>query len=396
MSMGLEGAFGAQGFQQALRQHVMDQLAREQQTFQNENTTRTADRADRALNQQDTEFQLRLKELAEKNQTDQYNKAFTQGEKSAESIAPNTVFPTIDRMAPPSQAPLMGRLQMVGALAPTTGQVGSTTDTQANTRTGTPPTGRLVAMPEGQVKLPTANQQNVIADNARADAALKNTEAHQQEVFGLQSQNAADRLRYQADVLGLQREKFDAAQNKAPKPLTLSAGAKNSRQAIEQAAPMTDQVLAMMEKEFPGIDKQDGTYNTPADKLGSLYQRGKYLLGFNDPNDPRRQIVNLLQPIQAGQYTRSSRSYKMVELALKHMADMSQTPEAQYARAKELRGLMPEMLEGIVRSETPVDPSNPLAGSYFDPSRQSAPDSAPATAPKVEHWARVNGKLVKQ
>ncbi len=177
MGMGLEGAYGADALSNNLRERVLEQLRQRQQEFQNSLALRGADRADRQLSQQDELTRLKLKELEQNQAATQYGKDFTQGEKASEAIPGGTVFPTVDRMAPPSSAPLMGRLQMVGALAPFSGSLGSTTDTPANASTGTPPTGRLVALPEGQVKLPTANQQNVLADNARADRARSDAES---------------------------------------------------------------------------------------------------------------------------------------------------------------------------------------------------------------------------
>jgi len=157
-----------------------------------------------------------------------------------------------------------------------------------------------------------------------------------------------------------------AASDRKGGTINLSAQGKNAKAAIEQAAPLTDQVLEMIRKEAPDIETNPEKYNTVGSKLSALMQTAKYKMGFHDDTDPRQQLVSLLQPIQAGQYTRSSRSRQMLDLALKHMADPSQTLLTQYQRAKELKSIMPEMLEGIVRAEKPVDPDNPLGGSYFD------------------------------
>ncbi len=182
----------------------------------------------------------------------------------------------------------------------------------------------------------------------------------------------------------------------------LSAQGTSALRAIEGAGPLTDQAIAMMEKEFPGIEKNGPgvpeQYNGVADKAQALYHKGKYYTGFADENDPRLQLVSLLKPIQAGQYTQSSRSYKMVELALEHMADMGQTPARMYESLKNLRGLMPELRQGVIRAEQPVDFDNPLAGSYFDPNKKGAPGApAAAGAPKNEIVYDSNGKpMAKQ
>lgn len=192
---------------------------------------------------------------------------------------------------------------------------------------------------------------------------------------------AAEHLRQQGELnasnILLKQAQAELAGAKAtgadkPKPLTLSQGGKTARTAIETAGPLTDQVIDMIRKQAPDIDTNPQKYNTVSNKFGNYMKVAKYKMGIYDDTDPRQQLVSLLQPIQAGQYTRSSRSRQMLDLALKHMADPSQTLLTQYQRAKELKGIMPEMLDGIIRAEQPVDPSNPRAGSYFDPARPAA------------------------
>lgn len=205
-------------------------------------------------------------------------------------------------------------------------------------------------------------------------------------------QDAAAAVAAQREAtLEMTRQRLADAQGKKDKPTTLSAAGKANRAAIEQAAPLTDDALAMMEKEFPGIAANPEKYNGPVDKIKSLVGSARYWAGFSDDNDPRRQIVSLLQPVQAGQYMRSSRSRQMLDLALKHMGDMTQTPAAQYRRLKELRQIMPEMYDGLMRAESPVDASNPRAGSYFETSGTEAPAAAPKTLTPQEYIKKYGG-----
>lgn len=62
MSLGLEGALGANEFQKALRQQILDQEAQKQQAFQNSLLARTADRADRQQQILESEHADTLKE----------------------------------------------------------------------------------------------------------------------------------------------------------------------------------------------------------------------------------------------------------------------------------------------------------------------------------------------
>lgn len=229
-----------------------------------------------------------------------------------------------------------------------------------------------------------ATQQDVMrqAEQDRKDADTSEKTRHNQEQENLHRSMAditeqvrRGQMNNQEAMLAIRERLASVAEqnasSKASKGITLSMGGKANRAAIEQAAPLSDDAMKLMEEQFPGIGTNPEKYNTTLDKIKSLGGAAKYFAGFDDPNDPRRQLVSLLQPVQAGQYMRSSRSRQMLELTLKHMADMTQTPAAQYQRLKGLKSVMPEMLEGIVRSEQPVDPANPLAGSYFDPAKQS-------------------------
>lgn len=213
-----------------------------------------------------------------------------------------------------------------------------------------------------------ANRKADDASQARADALEL-----RQHIADITEKVRSGQLNNQEAMLAIRERLASVAEQnasaKATKGLTLSQGGKSALRAIEGSGPLTDKALALMEKEFPGIDKNPEQYNTLLDKGSSLLHAGKYALGFSDENDPRQQIVSLLKPIQAGQYTQSSRSYKMVELALQHMADMKQTPARQYEAMKHLRELMPELRQGVIRAEQPVDPANPLGGSYFDPAK---------------------------
>lgn len=233
----------------------------------------------------------------------------------------------------------------------------------------------------------TAQQQEKSAaqdslDASRGAAIDAKVQALGQAASRLEMQghvNEANILRAQAEA-ELAHSRANAADKKG-NTINLSQAGKSAKAAIEQAGPLTDQVLNMIRKEAPDIESNPDKYNTPLSKLQALYQKGKYKLGIYDDTDPRQQLVSLLQPIQAGQYTRSSRSRQMLELALKHMADPSQTLLTQYQRAKELKSIMPEMLEGIVRGEQPVDASNPLGGSYFDPAKSAPASTTPNNDP---------------
>jgi len=169
-----------------------------------------------------------------------------------------------------------------------------------------------------------------------------------------------------------------AAANK-PKEFKLSPQGAAVNTSLEQAGPMTDQVLAALREQYPGIDTNPDQYNTLSAKGKALAAQTMYNLGFSSPDEARMAIEKLLQPIQAGQYMRSSRSQQMLQLALSHMGDPGQTPAAQYNRLKTLRGLMPEMKEGLYRAEQKIDPNDPYAGSYFQ--RELTGTAPPDTAP---------------
>jgi GH24 family phage-related lysozyme (muramidase) len=170
-----------------------------------------------------------------------------------------------------------------------------------------------------------------------------------------------------------------AAANK-PKEFKLSPQGAAVNTSLEQAGPMTDQVLAALREQYPGIDTNPDQYNTLSAKGKALAAQTMYNLGFSSPDEARMAIEKLLQPIQAGQYMRSSRSQQMLQLALSHMGDPGQTPAAQYNRLKTLRGLMPEMKEGLYRAEQKIDPNDPYAGSYFQHELAGAGGGAPDTA----------------
>lgn len=272
----------------------------------------------------------------------------------------------------PSQGPGM---QALGGLTPVegpqaaTGQ--STTSADASSPLNAPATftrGATQADVEKGKADDLASRKADDAAQARADALEL-----RQHIADITDKVRSGQLNNQEAMLAIRERLASVAEQnasaKSAKGVQLSAAGKSSRAAIEQAAPLTDDAMRLMEKEFPGIATNPDKYNTPLDKIRSMGGAAKYFAGFDDPNDPRRQIVSLLQPVQAGQYMRSSRSRQMLDLTLKHMADMGQTPAAQYERLKGLKTIMPEMLEGIVRAEQPVDPSNPLAGSYFDPAK---------------------------
>lgn len=303
----------------------------------------------------------------------------------------------LDATAPTTPAPVVPSL---------TGGMSTQGGVTAPVPGGPAVTGMLATLPQpadtpvpGQpgdmLTIPTQKNQIALAEQDRKgvdqDRKGQATEAAISAKV-TQLEQAAEHMRMQGDVNSsralLAEAKAEAARVKAGQ-LNLSQGGKAALRAIEGSGPLTDQALRMMEQQFPGIDTTPEKYNGVVDKMSSLYHAGKYYTGFADPNDPRQQLVSLLKPIQAGQYTQSSRSYKMVELALEHMGDMTQTPARQYEAMRNLRSLMPELREGVIRAERPVDPNNPLGGSYFDPERQGATTTPPAAA--GAHAPMVNG-----
>src|ERR1051326_3471890 len=202
---------------------------------------------------------------------------------------------------------------------------GPTPDLPGTIASSPAPQGRLLT------KLPSEKQNERAAEQSRKDQATQaaidaKTEALNQAAEHLRMQgevNAANILRAKAEAEAA-TARANATNNKG-NTINLSQAGKTAKSAIETAGPLTDQVIAMIKKEAPDIETNPAKYNTPKGKLQSLGQTLKYKAGFYDETDPRQQLVSLLQPIQAGQYTRSSRSRQMLELALKHMADPTQT-----------------------------------------------------------------------
>lgn len=405
MGLGLQNAFGVVGAQDALRQRIKDQLLAEQQRQQmaiqqqelalrlRHETGLDEDR--RIDNARQAAAEARLAQTADAAQTD---REFTLAPVDS-TLAPPLAKRAIARGLPVNSIPGQPVMQVGGFQGGLPGDAGpegpgmSPVVGSLRVRAPEAAPGGLTTVADdlksplsvpprqtrGATQADVVKQQETDLASRKQDELERNNQANndlRQFVADTTDKLRSGQLDNASAMLAI-RERMaavaeDAQKTKAAKGISLSAAGKANRGAIEQAAPLTDQALKMMETEFPDIANHPEKYNTPFDKLSSLYQQGKYGLGFNDENDPRRQIVSLLQPIQAGQYTRSSRSRLMVELALKHMADMSQTPAAQYQRMKELKGIMPEMLEGLIRGEAPVDPEHPLAGSYFDPAKQPA------------------------
>lgn len=369
--LGIASAYGAAGASDELQKILAKRIEEkryadlmEQRKFENLIQTRRLDQADQ-------ERKDALTETA-------YQHRQAEGSKNLEDT-----FKAADVIPPGSEmrftSPMAGRLSSIGQTrdkgiagpeppasiaAPGNQPMGEMAGTIANAPF---PGGRIVT------KLASAKQQDTAADNERQSAA--SNAAIDAKIQGLNQ--AAERLKMQGDLNAaniLLKQAQAAASEKKAGTINLSQGGKSAKAAIEQAAPLTDRVMEMIRQEAPDIETNPQKYNGVMAKGHSVLQTMKYKAGFADDTDPRQQLVSLLQPIQAGQYTRSSRSRQMLDLALKHMADPSQTLLTQYQRAKELKAIMPEMLEGIVRAEQPVDPSNPLGGSYFDPAKKAAAD----------------------
>lgn len=186
MGLGLEGAYGADALSQNLRQRVLDELARKQQEFQNSIATRGADRADRALNQQDELTRLKIQELAHAKDTAETDKQFTIGKSLNETLPADTVIPTDSAAVAPLR--MIGALRTEQPTLPSTSTVGVM---NAPTGSGTI-SGRLVSQTQNPGnplqfrKLASAGQQNVMADNARADAVAAREAANQplEQVIG--------------------------------------------------------------------------------------------------------------------------------------------------------------------------------------------------------------------
>lgn len=369
------GAGAASDAYDAIRKRIADA---EQQKFNNTITQREQDRADATLKQNEELKRLQIESALE---------AKRGAESDRQTGLANTLADQLPAKTPlaPSD-PAVGMLQRGGRGSLLQHQDPTLASTQYDgastlpSATGAPMTGSLRMVqqpgnPEQYLKLPSEKQNDTSAELGRKSQATQAAIDAKVEALN----QAAEHMKMQGDVataniLRAQAEaalaNAKAAHTDTPKPITLSAQGKSARAAIEQAAPLTDRVMEMIRKEAPDIETHPEKYNTAMGKLQALGQTLKYKAGYFDETDPRQQLVSLLQPIQAGQYTRSSRSRQMLDLALKHMADPTQTLLTQYQRAKELKGIMPEMLQGIVRAETPVDAANPLGGSYFDPATQ--------------------------
>lgn len=417
--LGLDTAYGAGGGADAL-----------QQIFERRMQQAASDRAQKALEQNDALTRLKIQEqadsvrqriegqrqaqsdrleaskAAEKDRQDrlalmQFNMTPAGGDVTPEDAdkqvaagVPSNLLPrtkgsqqTTGFMPLPSAPPQGPGMQAMGDLAPASNgpqPMGSLSPVSSGPQMGAGASTTAV-LPDKATRMPT--QADVVKQQADDLANRKEDNATQGRSDALElRQHLADitekvrsgQLNNQEAMLAIRERLASVAEqnasSKASKAgtINLSQGGKSAKAAIEQAAPLTDRVLEMIRQEAPDIETNPQKYNGVMAKGHSLLQVAKYKAGFADDTDPRQQLVSLLQPIQAGQYTRSSRSRQMLELALKHMADPSQTLLTQYQRAKELKAIMPEMLEGIVRAEQPVDPAHPLGGSYFDPAKGSS------------------------
>ena len=379
----------AGGVNNAIREQLAQRFVAQQYADKLRQQAIDNDRLEREFQSNEELKRAQLEANAQARQAAEQDRQFGLADKLAEQIPGGTVMPAV--------SPTAGFLRTggragilqdkgIGAPEPPSSLVSPDNEPAqdiAGTIANSPmPTARLVT------KVATSKQLDTQADNERqaraTDASISaKLEALHQAAEHLRMQgevNAANILRAKAEADAAQARA--TATNNKGSSMQLSQAGKTAKSAIETAGPLTDQVMQMILKEAPDIEQNPQKYNTPMNKLESLYQTAKYKTGFYDDTDPRQQLVSLLQPIQAGQYTRSSRSRQMLELALKHMADPTQTLLTQYQRAKELKAIMPEMLEGIVRAEQPVDPNNPLGGSYFDPNRPQ---------PVASHGAAASG-----
>lgn len=254
MSLGLEGAFGANEFQKALRQQVMDRLQQEQQKFQNDLASRGADRADRQQQILEAEHADALKERSlmtrEKIAGD-----------TAANLSPNTVVPAEmgQRFAGTSIAPLL----KPDATLPSTQMSAGAPLAGADTSSTAPAVTQKPSVLTGQLRF-TGTPKQVETDRLRtlnADAAKDTTVPPSIRGF----------LRMNPDASGVPAEMFKP-------PPTDPTKTHEANRLFDLAHPTpkdtTNADLGRMDKSFTYTDKQLSDLAKPlsdqAERIGRL------------------------------------------------------------------------------------------------------------------------------
>lgn len=279
--MNLQGAGGVAGGAAALRQTLIDRAMREQaqqqmlmQQQRGAMDLRRMDQADRA---QDFNEQLRTDQLGEQmaQHQDAAKARFDTGTLALDEATPAGFLP--------KTSPIVGRLQMAGALTPQAERPAVDTGPLLPGDTGD-------AREEGFLKRETPKQGNLRIDNERAAQVQTDRVANQEDVLAQRREAAAQRAADVADRRAaaggnravadeLARARLDAVKEK-------TEGAKTERTSKEESAKTaTQDALGLVERleTHPGIGKATGAYE----------MRG-FTQGAHDFNSIRNQLVAAL------------------------------------------------------------------------------------------------------
>lgn len=156
--MGLQGAYGAQGAAEALRQLIKDRLERQQVQFNNERLLAGDARQNRQLDQNDQIRRDTLAETARQHQSTAADRVFRENTALNEQMAPGTFLEDA-----PAQQRIIGRLQSVGGVPMTPNQ-----DERPKVDVGPLLPGDTGAEKKrGYLKLASSKQLDTQADNER-------------------------------------------------------------------------------------------------------------------------------------------------------------------------------------------------------------------------------------
>jgi len=258
MGLGLQGAYGAGAVQAGLRQRLIDQAMAEKQQQDMELARRSADRQDRQLDQNDQYRQDTLNEQVAQHAAaaaDRYDK----GTLAIDEATPPGFMPAS------TPAPLVGRLQMIGAITPQAARPRVDEGPLLPGDTG-------ADVPEGFQKRATAAQSNTAADNARLDVTQQNLAADRAEGHRIQEEGNAQRASDAAAMRGvvganaagaaetraltneMRQTQIDAANEKAAateKERTRVEG--NARESTRTALDLVDRL-----EKHPGLSTATG------------------------------------------------------------------------------------------------------------------------------------------
>lgn len=231
-NLGLQNAFGQEAVAQGVRQRIFDQLQQQSEKFKQGLETRAADRADRALSQQDVLTRLKIQEMADAKQANESDRQFLIAKTLNDTIPAGNVLPV--------GSPAIKPLQSIGALDEQTPTLPSTSTIGVqDAPTGT---GAIRGQIVGQTKNPGNPLQYVKrpsqAENVATAAQGSRTQDYQRKLdeAAARAEQAWERLRMQGDTataqaqfrqsqlelaqarLEAERAKSDAASAKTPQP----------------------------------------------------------------------------------------------------------------------------------------------------------------------------------